>query len=542
MASTLLPRRGKSRSLRFAILVLLGIAHPAPASGQWLQSGQLQTPLVPGGHLRLGFDPGFTSWDTRFGMRTEDGTVIEEEEPLGLELNDPAGFSLFPGLATLQSDLGALTDRVNPPVNLGETQGSVTKNITRLDFGAHLGIFDWLTVGATLPWVKTRTALELLFRPDGGVNLGLNPALSGDPGLESYLATLNDAAAQADARAQDLCGADGSAAGCQAAQDLAQRAMGFADRAQRMYGASPFFLVAGTPMAEALTQATAELADALTAAGLPGLGAPAFAGEAVDETLYATLAEQPGVGAPLQTTQSLWQAGDLELEATVRLLDGEVRDSGALSPRFAWTLVGGALVRLGTGAVDDPGLSLDVGAGDGQMDLEGFGYAGLRVGTHLELRATGRYGVQRSTTLPRRIVPPEAVFPPLSAQRTVVWTPGDYLDLLVSPRWHASETLTLAVDYRRFHKASDTYELVGSVDGASEPDVALLALETERTAQEVGFGVRYTTLGLWRRGETGTPVEVGARVVHTFDGFGGQTPKTTRAELSLRLYRRLWGG
>lgn len=540
MASTVSRRASCSTVLVAALSMVGGLAGSAGSvHAQELQTGHLLEPLVPAGHVRLGFSPGFTSWDTRFGYRVEDGTVVEEEEALGRDLEDPVGFSLFPGLATLQSDLDALTGGSNTPVDLGASSGTVTKNVTRLDFSAHVGVFDWLTVGGTLPWVRTRTAAELLFRPASDANLGLNPALSGDPELQGYLTSLGEAATLAEQRAQELC-AQGSGSSCQSAQALAERAGDFSMRAQRMYAQSPFFLVGGTPVAEALVQANAALEAELAAAGLPGLGAPVFAAEVVGADLLSTLADESGVASPLEAEQGLWTAGDLELEATVRLLDGEVRDSGDASPRLAWTLAGGALVRLATGTVDDPDISLDVGSGDGQMDVEGFAYGALRVGSRIGLRAMGRYGVQRSRTLARRIAPHEAVFPPSTATRTVTWTPGAYLDLTLSPRFLVSETLSLAVDWRLYDKDADEYLLPGG--DASDPDPALLARETEVTARQVAVGLRYNTLRLWERGETGTPVEVSGRVVHTVSGSGGQTPKSTRVELSLRLFWSLWGG
>jgi hypothetical protein len=542
MASTVPPPRRPLRILAEVVCTVLLVHLGTPGlAAQEIRYEPLLSPLVPGGQVRLGFDPGFTSWDSRFGLRTENGTTVEEEEPLGNDLNDATGFTLFPGLATMQDDLDALTDQTNSPLNLGETQGSVTKNVTRLDFSAHVGVFDWLTVGATLPWVKTRTASELLFRPDADVNLGVNPMATDQGAVSGYLQSLTGAASQADTRAQGICDTQGAGAACDAAQSLAARAMDFATRAQRLYASSPFFLVTGSFMADALSTANAALAADLAAAGLPQPTGPVFADTPVDAETFAALPGRADTGlggSTLGSVESLWKAGDLELDATLRLLDGEIRDPGAVSPRLAWTLAAGGLVRLGTGTPPDPDLYLDVGTGDGQMDIEGFGYGALRVGSHLALRASGRYGVQRSTTLQRRVAAPETVFAPLSTLRTVTWTPGSYLDLAVSPRVHVGETVALAVDYRRFHKGADEYALSGADDGV---DVSLLERETEMTLQQAAVGLRYSTLPLARRGETGLPLEASVRVVRTVAGSGGQTPVSTRAELAIRLYRRLWG-
>ena len=40
----------------------------------------------------------------------------------------------------------------------------IEKDVTRVDFGAYLGVFDWLTVGFTVPWLRTETTVEAVFR------------------------------------------------------------------------------------------------------------------------------------------------------------------------------------------------------------------------------------------------------------------------------------------------------------------------------------------------------------------------------------------
>ena len=59
-----------------------------------------------------------------------------------------------------------------------------------------------------------------------------------------------------------------------------------------------------------------------------------------------------------------------KVSALAHILDGEVRDSGAVAPRMSHSLAGGLMVRLGTGSVDQQDVFLDLGTGDGQMDIE----------------------------------------------------------------------------------------------------------------------------------------------------------------------------
>lgn len=546
----MIPTRPSTRLLadllRVTTLVLALVAGQALGTGrlgaQELQTGHLLNPLVPGGQVRFGFTPAFTSWDSRFTTGAEGGPDGTGEEPLGLALNTATGLPLFPGVASLAEELEALAQVPPSALTIGETRGSVTRDVTRLDFSLHLGVFDWLTLGATLPWVKTRTALELAFRPALDANLGITPAVTEAQAVDGYLQSLADAAAGAAGRAEEICAQGGT--DCASAQDLAGRAQDFATRVERMYAASPFFPLEETVPGIFFTAAQEALAAELQAAGLAAPGAPVFASQAVDRETFSDIPGRAdlGIQGTLPPGQGLWRPGDLELEATLRLLDGEVRDSAGAAPRLAWTVAAGALVRLGTGSPDSVDVFLDHGGGDGQMDVEGFGYGSLRVGSRLGLRVLGRYGVQRATTLLRRVAPEDLVFAPLSTRRSLEWTPGSYLDLTLSPRFLVSETLSLAADWRYYDKGADEY-LLRVAEGAEDPlDPTVLETGTERTFQQVALGLRYSTLRLWRRGETGTPLQVGARVVHTVDASAGLTPRSTRAELTLRLFWRLWGG
>ncbi|MHB1193845.1 MAG: hypothetical protein ACYC6F_12460 [Longimicrobiales bacterium] len=516
-------------------VAVAGLLAPAAAVGQTMSD-----PLVPRGRVRLDFAPSISFWDTRYGIGADGKDV---EEALGMDLTDERAVGLFPGITTLEETLRSLSGDAGFEGRVGSTVGRLSKEVTRLDFGLRIGVFEWLTVGASVPYVRGRSTLAFAFRADSTANLGLNPASAGGQGVSDLLSALGEAAVAADSRATSLCAA-GSSAECSDATALAQRANGFWEGLFGAYFASPFFPVAGAPVAARLEEAYAALNADLAAAGVAAVGLPlAFAPEALDDAGYRALSSSSGVGmTPLESYPGIWQLGDVEVNATVRLLDGEVRDSGAVSPRFAWALYGGFLVRLPTGLLDDPNMLFDFASGDGQQDLEGRVDAGLRVGSRLDFRGSFRRGTQAAVDILRRVSPHEVLLPPASTLRAVRWTPGAYTHLELSPRIHLGEALALAGDYRRFHKAMDAYELLGEeTAGAAAADVTLLVRETEMTVEEVAVGLRYSSLGLFRRGLVGTPAEVGVRWVFPLSGSGGQTPKASRAEFSLSLFRRIWG-
>jgi hypothetical protein len=471
----------------------------AAVVGAFLAPGTLSAqamadPLVPRGRVRLDFAPSVSFWDTRYGVRSDGGSEVAEEEKLGSDLTDPRGVSLFPGIVTLEQTLRSLAGDASFQADVGSTRARLEKEVTRIDVGLRVGVFEWLTVGASVPYVKGRSTLDFAFRADSAANLGLNPLGSAGSSVSSLLSSLGDVAVAADARARSLCAAGASAA-CQSATTLAQRANAFWQGMFGAYSATPFFPLGTAPVAAKLRAAYASLDGALAGAGLPRIGAPlVFASKTLDDKAFRALPADPASGIGMTAIQSypgFWQMGDVEVNATVRLLQGERRDSAALSPRFAWALYGGFAVRLPTGLLDDPDVFLDFSSGDGQRDLEGRLDGEVRLGSRFGLRGGFRYGTQAAVDVVRRVAPHEAPLPQASARRAVRWTPGAYTFFEISPRIHLGEALAFAADFRRYGKAADTYAAVGEEPEGTPPvDLSVLARETEMTLQELSIGLR----------------------------------------------------
>ncbi len=501
----------------------------------------LKDPLVPAGRARLDFSSSYSSWDSRFGVNASGENV---EESLGDDLSDPTGASLFPGIEELESQLRSLATDAGFSRSIGAALGEIKKDVTRIDLSLELGIFDWLTVGATVPWVQNRTTLDFAFTPDQAPELGVNPAITSGSQVGLALQRLADAATNARSWANAACQA--GAPNCQSAGALADRAEAFLAGSQGAYSASPFFPTVGSTAATALAAALTSLDADLSAAGLASTGVTLpFATALVDAETLAGIVTEPGSGyaaSPLADVESLWELGDVEVHAAVRLLQGEVRDSGTATPRFSYLLVGGGLARLGTGLVDDADVFLDMSSGDGQVDLEASLFGALRIGESLAFRAALRYGIQQTDSLIMRVAPHEVVLVPLASKRLVRWTPGSYFAISASPRWHMTDQLSLSADYRYFSKGADGYEIIGDAAiGGIPVDPSDLEHESSVTLQEAGLGLTYSTMQTWREGLTGSPLEFNARLIYAVAGRGGRTPKTTRLELGFRIFRRIWG-
>jgi hypothetical protein len=519
------------------VALLAVLAAVAPASGQILDDA-----LVPRGAARFELSPVFTSWDSRFG-RTANGTNVRES--LSDDLTTQAAHTLFPGAESLRSAIAALSGNAGYAPGLGTTQGYVTQDITRVEFGGHLGVFDWLTVGAVLPWSRTRTSVDVNFRSDSiNGDLGQNPLITNSGGVTSFLQALGSAQAATAANATQVCGGSPGSGACTNAQALAARTADFNSTAVTAYGSSGFFPAASTTTAFALASSVASLSSDLVAAGLAPISVTMpFATERVREVDYWSMPQfaASGVGAigPIASLKGPWHAGDLEVSATIRLLEGQVRSTPEAEPSFTYRVLATALGRLPTGQVDSVDVILDVGTGDGQADMEGRLFAQVTVGRRLGLQVGGRYGVQRPRTLLRRIVPPEQVLSYASTRQTVEWTPGDYYGIEIAPLWRISGELSVAAEYRAFRKHRDDYELVGPSAGAPF-DTSVLEVESGVTVHEVGGSLRYDTLARWL-GEGARPLQVNFRVARAVAGGGGQTPVTTQVEFGVRLFRRIWG-
>ena len=503
-----------------------------------LDAQVLDDTLVPAGLLRFEVSPVFTSWDSRFG-RTAAGQVGRER--LGDDLTTSAAHTLFPGADNLRAAVEALTGTTAYSPVLGQTQARVTKDITRVELGGQIGIFDWLTIGAVYPWTRTRANLDVWFLPDTvGGDLGLNPNETDSPAVTSFLQALGVAEANAHARASQMCAGSPGSAGCISAQALADRTSTFVSSAAGAYAASAFFPFATSATATALSQSVVAMSADLVAAGLPGIAPPMpFATERVSEADFWELPTTSGsgvLGAPLASVRGPWHAGDIEVTATVRVLETGVADSVATSS-FSARLLATGMVRLPTGLTENPDTALSVGTGDGQMDFEGRLLGQLTLGRRFRLDVGGRYGIQRPRTLVRRVAAPETVLAPLSTRELVEWKPGAYFGIEIAPVWRFTEELNLAAEYRLFRKYRDSFELAGVSMGAPV-DTRLLEVESGVTLHEVGGSLRYDTLA--RLGDGVRPMQVHMRVVRAVAGGGGQTPVTTQVELGVRLFRRLW--
>ena len=516
-----------------ALLVALAWIPARPAHGQ-ITDGTLS----PAGRLRVELLPSFQMWNHRFGVHADGGGSVTGSEPLGFDLeNEP----LLP-IRDLEQNLQTALADPSLGLELGSARALVSRERKRVSFGLALGIFDWLTIAADVPMVKARTEVTFDFRTLPGANLGTNPRLLEDGRVTSFLQTLSSSHVALQAQVSQECPGGTE---CSELTDLLDRYGTFADGLAAAYAGSPVFLTGGSAEGVALEQRLAGFRTEVDqrAPGVAMPGAAPLASVPLDQTSLLQLLSNPTAGFllvnPLDTDAGLWRLGDIGLSASFLILESAARDSAGTPAPFQYQVGGRALVRLPTGLVDDPDVPLDVGSGDGQMDLEMGGFVDLRW-NRTGLRSEIRYGVQRPTDLVRRVAPPEVVLAPLATRTLVRWNPGDYMELQLAPRWHMTDEFAVEALYKRASRKQDSYRLLTP---AADPlaSASDLERETKQTLHELGLGLAFSTIATWRQGRAPVPFDAHRAVRGALSGGGGAVPDGIRMEMSVRVFYRLWG-
>ena len=515
--------------MKVAFALLASIISPFGLGAQ-----EFSSPLLPAGQLRLEVNSLFLFADERFGRRMESGSLIEKDEPLGFDFEDTqAGARLFPALEDLEANLATAAGAAITPLVLGQTRAVLTKDAVWLPIRLDLGVFDWLSVGTTIPFSRRRAEFATSIQTDGA-NVGVTPGTAGD-----FLGSVSAANDALSAIATTLCTSNPSSPECSQATSLLAEGQSFHGALTAGAGHGVFPLE-GSDTGVALQDRVTTLVNAYQVVGV--LSFPAsipLATEVLTEATYLDLVRNPrplGVeGDSLKTWRSPWELGDVEVHAYARLWEiGQDASPEEPQPTLGLEIGAGALLRLGSGRTDSPRNFIDTGSGDGQSDIELSLFGTLSVGRRLGMVGDLAYGIQQPVQVLKRITAPERIFAPLiPAEQVVRWNPGDYIQLRVSPRLHLTEELAVAFNLRYFSKKADRYSSVGAAAG---PDASLLDLETKEQLLGIGGGLVFSTVQSGR----GRPLEARFLFQQAVSGSGGATPKTWRVEVGLRFYRGLW--
>lgn len=535
----------RNRSTVLALLTLLlapaGMSvAPAGAGAQ-----EPYSPLVPRGHVRLGVLGQYSSFSDLY----EIGGLAGGPHRLGDLFSGPAGSSIFPFLAEPEAAVrGAIDDDYE--MSLGAMSSVLEKSTAWVPIAVDVGVFDWLTVGAMVPFVQNETEFTTTFAADSaGATAGFSPAVDDPAAVMGFLAGLQGSIGAYDVYRGEACAADPMSDACRDATELMSDARSFHSLLSLMYGGM-FAPLSWSSAGMALEARLGAFSEAFAAAGVPPApGAMPLATTLLTAEDVERLLTEPAFGIeashPLDKWRSLWRIGDIEVRADARVLEmGDPEGPSELS------VGAGAMVRLPTGTQDDPANFLDAGSGDRQMDVEARVWMNGRTGGRFGMWADLRYGLQMPGSTVRRVFDPGRTFAPRSSEATLDWNPGDYQFVELSPWFRITDPLTVTVGYRFFRKGEDSFSVpaVVVVDEstaaarAKANDPAILVPGTGGSVGQALLGMVYNRGAyVGEDGVAGAPLEIRA-VYRRSVGGSGAMPAAQSLEVGFRLFVGIWGG
>jgi hypothetical protein len=516
-----------ARLLTPALAGTLLLVAPVGVAAQWLED-----PLLGRFGVRVGALPSVVNWSERFGT----GGAV----PLGSDLTDPAlGTRLLPHLLPLEEALGAGPGTLR----LGRLRAVRGTTVVTVPVSVELGITSFLTIGATVPFVRRRVESDLAFSPEGAT-VGFNPALEDPDGVGQFLSAFAGALDGAAGAVAALCSEDPGSADCVQGEGRISEAETLLRLLTLLYGA-PLVPLEDAEAGMTLAGRFGALAEAFALLGVPmDLQLP-LADSPLDEEGLDLFLTSAGLGVGLEgvsTVQRPWELGDTDVYASVGLLERVQTDTaGAFTGRVQ--VVAGGSVRLPTGAAPGEASPLDPGTGGGTRDL-GVSIVADVARPRWGVRAGARYTVRGQVEEERRIASPDALLAGVALRRTVIREAGNVAELEVSPRMALAPNFGIGVSWRMLRRQADAFRSApGSDPGGGDldptvPDPAILAEGSGGSIQFAALTFSYTTANLAREGGYGgRPFDILVRAERALAGSGGiRAPKDMRLQGGLRFY------
>lgn len=288
-------------------------------------------------------------------------------------------------------------------------------------------------------------------------------------------------------------------------------------------GASPLLPTADSPLGTELRNRT----EALTGSTLTLPENPAPVG-----ALEALLLEGYGF-PPLASRLEQWRLGDLHLEARGLVLSSfgaapAPLDATGINGRIA---VSGGL-RLPTGQASDTVDLFFTRPAERISEFDAGASADLFVGPHVWISGSLTRSWPRDTEVMLRVVPPDAPFSVISEPETVSISPATRTGFSITPRFRLNEAISINVGYA----AQSVGDTRFRTDG--EGDASALDLEGG-TMQQMGIGLRYSSLPAYWRREARLPGDVSLQYTRTLTGPHG-VPAGGKVTVQASLVPRLW--
>lgn len=540
----------------------MGLAPPRLAAQRVLGPGP-EAVTIPRGVLRTTIQ----LENVIFRGRWNDGAA----EELG------AGLSIGGLAAPYNSWLGALDEAFNQfgvsglNASLGAVDLNLRQRLALSHLGLEVGVADWLTLSVDAPFVRARAEGQLLLRGDGGLaSAGINPV-----GIGSGVAASNRAvvdryltASTALLVRRDDCVTNAAAhpecadilAELPAVDALSSLASVFGNRLASTYGANglaaglPFVPLAGS-FSEQLLQVRADsMRTAFERYGVTAMtgGAlfPTGAQSPLSAEQLAALVADPriGFGAKDLNRSTRQDLGDVDLGIRLRLFDAFAGDSARRAAhRFGVRQTLGLTYRIGGAFTGLPDDFIDLGTGSGSNAI------GLRSYTDVLLNerfwGTVTLGWARAEAFDHAMRVPD--FPGvewLEPWRNAVLrvTPGQVLDLRVTPRWVLNDYVQIGVDWRWRQQGESTHDIAtpnvtDSLGVARRLTSSALDTQTGFSEQRFAWHLSYSTLQAFSAGTSRLPFEIGYTHEQSIASGSGILPRRWEDRVQFRFYTRLFG-
>ncbi|UCC73238.1 MAG: hypothetical protein JSV86_01355 [Gemmatimonadota bacterium] len=247
-----------------------------------------------------------------------------------------------------------------------------------------------------------------------------------------------------------------------------------------------------------------------------------------------------GIEVPVARSSGI-KLGDIEVGISIQPLNTFRRRPGEDRPLLPLRARVDALWRFATGTPPAAEHLFDVGTGDGQPDLEVRGTLDVGIGSRFWLSLFAGYNMQLEAEVERLVTSRELPIQRGAYTALVNWDPGDVVTLAAVPRFNFTRNITFSFLWVLTRRGADTIEPIDPVPGDAAFEPSDLEEGSEYSARSIGFAARFSSTEWSGDRRAGIPVEVELRYRNTRRGDDGFTPRENIWEVSLRLYRLLFG-
>ncbi len=530
--------------------LLCGLAGaPKPLAGQ-----EPYFRLTPAGTVRFSTLATYRTHSSLFADWAEGASDGRSLQLLGNRFSGWVGTNLLPALSGFQ-DAVREAGVSGYHVRLGHLDSRMERSQVRIPFGIDIGVFDWLTVGASAPVARMETEFGFVFSVDSagpGTNAGFSPGRAGEINVGSFLTELSGAFDILDSHRARLCAEGPGSQECRNAASRVADGRAFHRALSRMYGAelSP---VGWSRAGRALQGRLESFRAAIEAAGgeLPG-SVPLALAPLTAEQLQELISEPEfgTEGAPLEHWRPGWLLGDIDVR-----IDGRVLRTGESDAGLRMTLGAGATMRVPASSPEDPGHFLDAAAAPGHWGGSSRIWLDSRWGGAAGASLEAEYGLFFPRDVQARLFDPLYAMPPRKTETTLRRTPGSRLRLDAAPWIRIGMSLTLIGGFRYVRQGQDAYAPSLGTSPEAPDAQALSVREPDYSPEEFGrytggsFGEAMAGMVFERAGsgaelaggrERANPLEVRALYRQVAFGGGGSVPVIRSFEVGIRLFRRIW--